>query len=86
MFAAPDGHIYKWKADVDFPAELVECEDGRRISGRLVTFQNGSIYGGMSSLRISTSVLHIIDHIIVSWVIMERERRLHESETSYTTA
>jgi hypothetical protein len=78
MFAAPDGRIYKWKSDVDSPAELVECEAGYRISRPLVTFQSGLLHDGTSSLRIATCVLPIIDHIVVSWVIMERERRTHD--------
>ena len=82
MFATPDGRTYKWKTDTQFssPAELVECDAGRRVSGSLVTFQSGSQHGsgcaqGLGSLRIATRLLPIIDQIIVSWVIMEKERR-----------
>ncbi|KIM30068.1 hypothetical protein M408DRAFT_15688 [Serendipita vermifera MAFF 305830] len=83
MFATPDGRTYKWKTDTRFsmPAELVECDAGRRVSGSLVTFlpgcqdedDDGKRPG---TLRVSTRLLPVIDQIIVSWVIMERERRI----------
>lgn len=76
MFATADGRVYKWKADVGAPAYLIECEEGRRVSAPLVTFQEGKD-GEMSCLNISTCVLGIVDQIIVTWIIMERERRLH---------
>ncbi|KAG8806159.1 hypothetical protein FRC18_006265 [Serendipita sp. 400] len=77
MFASSEGKIYKWKAYKDYPVELVECEDGRRISHPLVTYHEAAEGdGGFAHLRVSTSVLPIIDQVIVSWVIMERERRV----------
>lgn len=77
MFATPDGRTYKWKTDSQFsaPAELVECDEGRRVSGPLVVFQPGYQQDAKSTLRVATRLLPIIDQIIVTWVIMERERR-----------
>jgi len=95
MFATPSGRTYKWKTDATYsqPAYLVECEGGRRVSGPLVTFQCGPGEGGsMDSevvedgngplLRVATRLLPVIDQILVSWVIMERERRLMTTPSS----
>ncbi|PVF92849.1 hypothetical protein CPB86DRAFT_147247 [Serendipita vermifera] len=57
--------------------QLVELHPSRHSSGPpLVTFRHGDeSMNRPSSLHVSTSVLSIIDQIVVSWVIMERERR-----------
>jgi hypothetical protein len=68
---APDSHL-------SVPTlQLVELHPSRQSSGPpLVTFRHGDAsMNRPSSLRVSTSVLSIIDQIVVSWVIMERERR-----------
>ncbi|CCA74768.1 hypothetical protein PIIN_08726 [Serendipita indica DSM 11827] len=78
MFAAADGRIFKWKANGNAPVELIQCERGRRVSTPLVTYQEANPEEGTAAcLHVSTSLLSMIDQVIVSWVIMERDRRLY---------